>query len=139
MTLDLRAPFRYHEMVAQDPLSPLDEGESIACFELMDSDSIEVDRENYLGALRFLGKATNPALALEANEGEEHIVNAGMYLFVQHRPSLDRELFIDTAIELQKEGLWRRYQLDKYIYLRILSEEEGPVFQVLRPFTSKEE
>jgi len=136
MTLDLRSPFRYRKTNNNDPFSYLTNCESIACFELQDPASIEPDRAIFLGSLFFTGDILKTGLSFESSSDIQ--IGAGTYLFAQVRGEIDRDTFIGMAIELQKEGLWRQYQLDSRVYLRSLSEEDGRVFQVLRPFSVKD-
>ncbi|MCL1815610.1 MAG: hypothetical protein FWG27_07335 [Treponema sp.] len=58
----------------------------------------------------------------------------GEYFFTQIRRELkeDSEL-LEIAMELQKEGLWRRFKLENKFYVRSLFEDGSPVSQLWRP------
>lgn len=119
-----------------DPFSSPRCDEDVACFAL-DSEtaqSIEPRPETYLGSLLFTG-TKNTELQNGPNErgSEDCSIPRGLYLFGQIRSAPERELFTAMAIEVQKEGLWRRLDLKPVIFLRVLKEEDQLVTQVLRP------
>jgi hypothetical protein len=58
---------------------------------------------------------------------------AGEYWFTQIRQVLDRAECVETALELQKEGLWQRIGLGTILYFRCLREDGSPVVQLFRP------
>jgi hypothetical protein len=56
-----------------------------------------------------------------------------LYLFVQVAGVASVDQLAAEAIELQKEGIWNGENLSPMLYLRVLSEEQGLVHQLLRP------
>ncbi|MDR0402285.1 MAG: hypothetical protein LBH35_01705, partial [Treponema sp.] len=85
---------------------------------------MEAEEKNYLEALIAAGTA-DAAGSLELPAGE--------YFFTQMRRKIGAAGFIGLALELQKEGLWRRLRLGTTVYFRTLWEDGAPVFQALRP------
>ena len=128
-TLDLRSPFLYSKIPVSDPFAVLDSGEQAVCFSLPDTNafSIEPDPENYLGPMVFAGVQSG------GSETPLCSIPQGLYLFGQVREHPKKELFTAMAIEVQKEGLWRRLELEPLVFLRVLKEEDELVTQVLRP------
>uniref|UniRef100_A0A7C3ILA1 Uncharacterized protein n=1 Tax=Gracilinema caldarium TaxID=215591 RepID=A0A7C3ILA1_9SPIR len=132
-TLDLRAPFIYTQSIAEDPFGQPPHEEAMACFSL-DRDvaqSIEPDAEHYLGPLLFRGTKSS-----EAPDTDDCVIPKGLYLFAQIREAPQRDLFTAMAIEVQKEGLWRRMEMENRVFIRILKEEDEVVTQVLRPISA---
>jgi hypothetical protein len=104
--------------------------------------SIEPDRGQFPGQLLFRGiseppgvpgQPAYPGLPAREDQAGRVMLPRGIYLFAQVRELLDRENFIDMAIEVQKDGLWERYTPDSRLYLRYLYEETSPVTQIFRP------
>ena len=136
-TLDLRAPFLYSPNLFIDPFSQVIYEEQVACFSLdkETAGTINPDPANYLGPLLFTGaKPDTENLTLDAEKGCS--IPKGLYLFAQLREGPERDLFNAMAIEVQKEGLWRRLDLEPIVYIRTLKEETELVTQVLRPIRS---
>jgi hypothetical protein len=148
--LELLSPLYYREDPELVPFSRKGEGdEQLFCFALdpVQARSIEPDARLFLGNILLRASAEpspDPGPAREnpgggEDDGEENkrrkrvILPPGKYLFAQVREVLDREAFIDMAIEVQKDGLWERVTPDTRLYLRYLYEDQGPVTQVLRP------
>jgi hypothetical protein len=46
---------------------------------------------------------------------------------------LNREEWLDMALEQQKDGLWERYKPENRLYVRYLFEDGCPVTQLFRP------
>jgi hypothetical protein len=152
MTLDLRAPLRYRLSSCTDPFVAPAEGERIARFDLEAAvaSSVEPAPASYLGAPTLVADsldadagddtALGDAALGSDTHGDEIVIPVGRYLFAQVRAEengeVDAELFAAAAIELQKDGLWRGIPLERFIYLRLLAEEGGPVFQILRPIAA---
>ncbi|MDR0598645.1 MAG: hypothetical protein LBG84_00995 [Treponema sp.] len=118
-----------------------DSGETLFCFELNPAlaFSIEPNDAAYLGPLLAAGSAVNGGII---DQGAAALVlPAGGYFFTQIRSNGRRNagetaaLCTEMAMELQKEGLWRRLKLGKIVYFRILWEDGARVFQALRPLT----
>ena len=136
--LELRAPLLYREDPGLVPWNPEPEGlppeteERLFCFALdaVQGRSIEPDPACFLGPLLVGGRSA--AGAAEPAGGVE--LPSGRYLFAQQREALGREAFIETAVELQKDGLWERLKLEDRLYLRYLSEDGKRVTQVFRPY-----
>jgi hypothetical protein len=104
--------------------------------------SIEPDRGQFPGQLLFRGlseasgvpgQPASPELPARGDQADRIVLPRGIYLFAQVRELLNREDFIDMAIEVQKDGLWERYTPDSRLYLRYLYEEASPVTQIFRP------
>jgi hypothetical protein len=140
--LDLRAPLFYTETPGLDAFDCPSPGETSAeflfCFELDEgqAQSIEPQREKFLGRLVFSGKNEknenqgNPACKASLE------LPAGLYLFTQWRGVLDREECIALAIEQQKDGLWEKIKLGNRLFIRLLYEDGSHVTQLFRPILS---
>lgn len=132
MKLDLRSPLIYTK-IENFPSSFLEKDEILLCYEInpMQGRSIEPDKENILGNLRFIGQK------LPACTGMEATMPAGLYLFRQHRANtvLNQEEWLDLVIEQQKDGLWERNKPENLLYVRFLHEDGAFVTQVFRPIT----
>jgi hypothetical protein len=133
--LCLRSPLFYR---ADSTLVPFQyekrAGELLFCFDLdpAQSRSIEPDPAALLGALVFAGKVGEAAQ--EHGEPRQLELPAGKYLFAQERDALDRNEFIEMAVEVQKDGLWERLIPADRLYLRYLFEDGRAVTQVFRPY-----
>ncbi|MDR2073025.1 MAG: hypothetical protein LBP60_06305 [Spirochaetaceae bacterium] len=130
------------------------------CFDLdlRQARRIDPSPEQYLGPLAASGRKFSDAGQVLCPEGiqtpaaEETALELalGLYYGVQFRgfdlsgfagtalecagqEYFTRADFIETAMELQKEGLWERQKLENRIYLRRLFEDGAPVIQILRP------
>jgi hypothetical protein len=136
--LELRAPLFYREerdlvpWVPEEPGDPArpEAGERLFCFALdpVQGRSIEPDPARLLGPLVAAGRS----VAGSAAGGLE--LPAGRYLFAQRREVLGPEAFVEMAVELQKDGLWERLELEDRLYLRRLFEDGKRVSQVFRPY-----
>jgi len=129
--LDLRAPLFFVKTEAL-PDKIAEKDEFLLCYDLnpAQSHSIEPIREQFLGALTFVGRKTDDSDAVQA---ETVSLPAGDYLFTQHRSALNSEEWLDMAIEQQKDGLWERHKLKSVIYIRFLYEDGSFVTQFFRP------
>jgi hypothetical protein len=78
--------------------------------------------------LRFIGQK------VDTNDAATVSLPLGKYLFVQCRAEtpLNREEWLDMAIEQQKDGLWERHKLGNLLYVRYLYEDGKFVTQVFR-------
>jgi hypothetical protein len=144
LRLELRAPLMYAEDVSLDPFAP-DAGktggagaERLFLFEIesSQSQSIEPDPAAFLGPLIFSGRRlddTEPSFA-----GTRRELPAGKYFFAQERRILNREEWINLAIEAQKDGLWERLCPEPRLYLRYVYEDGQNVTQTFRPYTGGE-
>lgn len=135
-TLDLRAPFEYLPDTDLDPFTTPVYSEQAACFLISPelSTSIEPPEASYLGSLLFSGRMPKDLNGEAKHAGPlSCTIPKGLYLFAQIRSSVDRQLFTAMAIEVQKEGLWRKFEMEPRVFLRVLMEEDGIVSQVFRP------
>jgi hypothetical protein len=134
LTLDLRNPLFYTFKAELDPFqyNP-SEGEVLFCFELNPAQYRCFEPEApYLGALVFKGEA-----AQEIKSGADCFeIPRGTYLFAQMRELLTQDQWLAMAMDVQQEGLWRRFLPGSRIYVRFLWEHGRGVTQVWRPFTS---
>jgi len=107
--------------------------ELLLCFELdpVQSRAFEPERERLLGTFVFAGckKSENG----EKNFEKPVLLPAGAYIFVQRRQALNKDEWLDMAIEQQKDGLWERHKPQPKLYLRYLYEDGSPVTQLFRP------
>jgi hypothetical protein len=155
MTLDLRSPLRYRLSTCTDPFVAPAEGERIARFDLDPTvaASVDADPASYLGVPALIADTLDPDTGgdtapgdgasgdmVGATDGAAIAIPAAKYLFAQMRVgeagAVDAELFAAAAIEVQRDGLWRGIALERFVYLRLLAEEAGPVFQILRPIAA---
>ena len=139
--LDLRMALVYAEIIDFPPdieaFSPRAEKiafgqaheELLLCFEIDpgQSRSIEPQREHLLGALIFAGRTDT------GDSGKKVALPAGKYLFAQRHEALNREEWLDMAVEQQKDGLWERLKPENRLYVRYLFEDGKPVTQLFRP------
>jgi hypothetical protein len=88
--------------------------------------SIEPDAASFIIEPPFFKGSLSPREA-------DFTLEAGLYLFTQSRESLDREGILELALEIQKEGLWEGYALDRKLFLRYVFEDGAVVTQVWRP------
>ena len=148
MKLELCAPLFYSEIISSPEgftesrrllgiAEKIRENEEILlCFKLNPQECyyIEPDRSKFLGKTLFIGKKIHLPEPL-SSAGNEAILPAGSYLFVQSRGDrpLDREEWLDMAIEQQKDGLWERNKPGDLLYIRYLYEDGAIVTQVFRP------
>ncbi|MCL2441612.1 MAG: hypothetical protein FWD14_07705 [Treponema sp.] len=146
--LDLRTPITYIEGLSQGRNT---EGtgkieEMLFCYELnpLEIRKIDPDKERFLGTQIFVGHKTNQ----EAHDSfcelplcepkNEVSLPIGRYLFMQIRADavLNREEWLDLAIEQQKDGLWERHKPANILFVRFLHEDGAFVTQVFRPITA---
>ena len=135
MNLDLRTPLLYAKTsdLPSDLHFNMNENEEILlCFDLdpAQSRNIEPKTELLLGPLVFYGRKSG---GFDNQQGEAVSLPAGNYLFVQCRDALDREKWLDLAVEQQKDGLWERYKPESRLYVRFLYEDGRFVTQLFRP------
>ena len=118
--------------------------EILLCYKLNPSQSrnIEPDRENFLDSLLFIGQKPEENSLDEANTdtgscavNTEAVLPAGNYLFTQCRSeqTLNKDEWLDIAIEQQKDCLWERQKPGDFIYIRFLYEDNAYVTQIFRP------
>ncbi|MDR2394902.1 MAG: hypothetical protein LBD93_12230 [Treponema sp.] len=135
LQLDLCAPLIYCKDEALSPFAHTNLAEdTLFCFDITPEQhlSIEPEEAQYLGELRFAGTlAPHPETLTEPPIIE---LPQGTYMFAQVLKLLDRAGCIWMAMEVQKEGLWRRFTLERQFYLRYLVEEERTLTQVFRPY-----
>ena len=137
LQLDLRAPLVYRKDTSIIPFTHTNlPEESLFCFDLAPDQylSIEPEEEHYLGDLLFAGTLI---LDPDTDAGSQVIeLPQGTYMFAQVRELLGRERFMWMATEVQKEGLWQRWKLEKRLYLRYLAEAGKTITQVFRPYSA---
>jgi hypothetical protein len=140
--LDLRLPFVYtgitdfpsdieaFSFLAEKTVFEQAHEELLFCFELdsVQSRSIEPEREHLLGPLVFAGRTDS------GDSGEKVSLPAGKYLFAQRREALNREKWLNMAVEQQKDGLWERLKPENLLYVRYFFEDGKPVTQLFRPY-----
>ncbi|GHV63385.1 hypothetical protein AGMMS49587_13240 [Spirochaetia bacterium] len=128
--LELCSPLRYRADSALVPFHyEAGAGDLLFCFDLDPDQSRSIEPEDacFLGSLVFAGRLTeSPGAQLE--------LPAGNYLFAQERDALNRDEFIEMAIEVQKDGLWERLTPAARLYGRYLFEDGRAVTQVFRPY-----
>jgi hypothetical protein len=134
--LELRAPLLF----IPDPLLvPFRYGgearETLFCFTLDEAQSrvIEPDPQAFLGPLAGAGYAAGPGQSPDAKTDVLELPQ-GHYVFAQEREALGEAEVLLMAIEVQKDGLWERLQLEGRLYLRYLREDGKAVTQVFRPY-----
>ena len=136
--LDLRSPLAFLKSsnTLNDPLLPFEKEEFLLCFRLnpLESRSIEPDRYQFIEQFVFLGIKTDENAAIIHEETKKVILPAGNYLFNQCRSEqiLNKDEWLDIAIEQQKDGLWERYKPGNLLYIRFLYEDSAFVTQVYR-------
>ncbi|GHV87136.1 hypothetical protein AGMMS50255_4320 [Spirochaetia bacterium] len=148
--LELRSPLFYRMDSELIPFQyEIQAGEILFCFDLdpVQSRSIEPESAALLGPLVFAGRVEKQA-AQQDNNHQRLELPAGKYLFAQERregnglrrggnglrDALNRQEFIEMAIEVQKDGLWERLTPADRLYARYLFEDERTVTQVFRPY-----
>ncbi|MDR1210674.1 MAG: hypothetical protein LBK40_00425 [Spirochaetaceae bacterium] len=138
-TLRLHAPLYYVPDPALEPFC-FPGGEELALAFELDSEtgqSIEPGEERYLAEPLWLGKAAEAAEAGAAETAAMpgipggFCIPRGVYFFSQIRELPGRDEWIRFAIEVQKEGLWRRNRLGGRLYLRAVYED-GAAAQIFR-------
>jgi hypothetical protein len=145
LKLELLAPLFYTEDRNLEPFRPPEGAEeTLFCFEIdgLEGRSIEPDPSAFPGTLRFGGRAvpaageTIPGGGLPpARERKGYVtLPKDRYLFVQTEGVLDRQHFAETAVEMQKDGLWERLEPENRIYLRYLFEDGRRASQIFRPY-----
>ena len=143
MHLHLQTPLVYTKTTdvkqAKD-IAVIDDEEFIFCFEVEPAQgcSIEPIKDNLLMSLIFTGKrnVNNTGFIKKTTIENEILLPAGEYLFIQCREALNKEQWLDMAVEQQKDGLWERYKLMNRLYVRYLFEDGKQVTQVLRSICS---
>ena len=148
MNLELFAPITYTKDITprrEDAKIAKENEEVLYCFEInpLESDKIEPKRVEFLGSLKYVGKknkfnklcASAPLREEIPEKLSEVSLPAGNYLFSQQRAerALNREEWLDMAIEQQKDGLWERNKLEAKLYVRFLHEDGAYVTQIFRP------
>jgi hypothetical protein len=137
LKLHLESPLLYirderPEPFACDPAK----GEFLFYFEIDRAQyrSIDPDWDAYLGRL-ISGGVLFPGSHGEAGTDSLLELPRGQYLFAQGEDIRDREGYIQMAVEVQREGLWRDLVLDRGLYLRYVYEDGKIRTQVFRPLT----
>ena len=94
----------------------------------------------YFAALLNAGKISaetpehSPASSPDpSGAGETVDIPAGTYFFTQTRDIPGEDAITLMALELQREGLWRRLVMENRVYLRYLYEDGSAVTQLFRP------
>ena len=97
-------------------------GENIMCYliEPAEADIFEPNADSYI----------------KSQENIDVIIPAGNYLFSQQTNILDMKEIIETAVELQKEGLWQRLEMKQKLFIRFVSEDGRVVTQIFRPYNA---
>jgi len=145
--LNLCTPLQYIKSVCQDPsqlkYEKLENEEILLCYEVnpVQGCSIEPDRDYFLGKLLFIGQKLPESQNGGIDETEKNnlvLLPQGNYLFTQCRSEavLNRDEWLDLAIEQQKDGLWERNKLLNLLYIRFLFEDGSFVTQVFRTVES---
>ena len=121
LSLNLMAPLLFEskpEAGEPDLIKP--DKELLFVYELEESESrkLEADTKKLIKKQVFFSNIELPA---------------GDYLFTQKKENLNMEEIIKLAVEMQAEGLWQRYKLDNYLYIRKLFEDGNIVTQLFRP------
>ena len=110
-------------------------GEFLLCFKINPSQSrnIEPDPEHFLENLLFTGQK------IDNDQSNEQVkLPLGHYLFSQFRSDavLNRDEWLNLAIEQQKDGLWERNKLSDLLYIRFLYEDNAFVTQIFRKISN---
>jgi len=131
LNLDLRSPLVYTR-TETIYMEIAENDEILLCFDIdpAQSRSIEPKPELLLGSLVFTGRKSG---YLDNFQTETVSLPVGNYLFVQVRGALNREEWLDLAVEQQKDGLWERNKLQNRLYVRLLFEDGSFVTQLFRP------
>jgi len=131
--LNLCTPLLYVKSERQDT-SILKNEEMLLCYEVnpVQGGSIEPDKERFLGKLLFIGEKP-PETPSGSAEGLVSLPR-GDYLFMQRRSGsvLAPDVWLDLAIEQQKDALWERNKPLNLLYVRFLFEDGAFVTQVFR-------
>ena len=131
--LNLCTPLLYVKSERQDT-SILKNEEILLCYEVnpVQGGSIEPDKERFLGKLLFIGEKP-PETPSGSAEGLVSLPR-GDYLFMQRRSGsvLAPDVWLDLAIEQQKDALWERNKPLNLLYVRFLFEDGAFVTQVFR-------
>jgi hypothetical protein len=132
--LHLRAPIFYEKIICMaggERETLQNYGELLFCYDI-DPDqggSIEPRSGQFLGGQVFAGRKRSGGAA-----GENSVsLPEGLYLFTQARDFLEKEQWLEMAVEQQKDGLWERNKLINTLYVRYLLEDGSAVTQALRP------
>jgi hypothetical protein len=140
--LELLAPLFYTEDRSLEPFRPPAGGEeTLFCFGIdgLEGRSIEPAPSAFPGTPLFGGRAV-PDAGETPGGGPPPVregcvtLPKGSYLFVQTEGVLDRRRFAETAVEMQKDGLWERLEPENRIYLRYLFEDGRTASQIFRPY-----
>jgi hypothetical protein len=138
MRLELRTPLFYSKIEELPSLIPKN-SEFLLCFNVnpLQSNNFEPDSNTFLENLAYIGEksTSNPPCEIIRNDAENVVIlPAGCYLFSQHRgdAALNKEEWLDMAIEQQKDGLWERHKPGNLLYVRYLHEDGAIVTQVFR-------
>ncbi|MDR1618653.1 MAG: hypothetical protein LBS06_06355 [Treponema sp.] len=145
LKLELLAPLFYAEDRSLEPFRPPEDAEeTLFCFEIdgLEGRSIEPAPPAFPGTLLFAGKAAPAAGETIPGDSPPPVrerggcvtLPKGSYLFVQTEGTLDRQHFAETAVEMQKDGLWERLEPENRIYLRRLFEDGRMTSQIFRPY-----
>jgi len=137
--LDLRAPLEYSKITLPDPFVFPSGQEGAVLFQLDNQLYNELEGD----PLRLLGKPIQGGLESLSTQMDIPAIGSfkipqGKYFFVQNREAPSLEEVARVNAEAQREALWRGLRLTDILYVRFLMEEEGLVFQILRPLLQEE-
>jgi hypothetical protein len=137
--LHLRSPLYYVQ--ADDlkyPMFTADAGECLFGFEIEAGQYRNIEPEAAVfigngGAPFFRGRLSPLPPASCSLLPTICSLETGLYLFMQCREAVDWEGILTMALEIQKEGLWEGFTLDRKLFLRYVFEDGAMVTQVWRP------
>jgi hypothetical protein len=138
-TLRLYASLYYVPDPALRPFHYVEGKETVMAFELDEKTgrNIEPDPARYLGSPLWTGRAVSVKEGSEPGGPGSTIprgfsIPRGVYFFSQIRELPDKDGWTRFAIEVQKEGLWRRNVLGSRLYLRVVYEDGTVAAQIFR-------
>jgi hypothetical protein len=138
--LHLRSPLYYER--ADDLTYPISGGVENAASECLFGFEIEAGQYRSIEpeAASFIGNGGAPFFRgrLSSLPPAACCLETGLYLFMQSREPVDWEGILMMALEIQKEGLWEGFALDRRLFLRYVFEDGAMVTQVWRPMLGME-
>jgi hypothetical protein len=132
---DLNYRFFSREMVPTDTAAV--SREYLFGFEIAPGEYLNIEPEAgaFLGEPFFRGYTGPTPSGDQCPAAALFTLEAGQYLFMQSQEAMDWEGILDMALEIQKEGLWEGFALDRRLFLRYVFEDGSMVTQVWRPVT----